>query len=148
MNRYNFGNVTTNGMQILSVGSTTASRVFRDKADSSLNNLGTEQKTQKISNESKIMQNLSEEEQSKYYQMKADKRKSQIEKWENKPKSFAIEENSEQAKALNTRFANDTEWQDTIGVRFTNKATGRMVSQEEALKLLINKNKNKEGGNE
>lgn len=146
MNRYNFGNVMTNGTQILSVGSTTASRVFRDKADSSLNNLGIEEKTKKISNESKIMQNLSEEEQSKYYQMKADKRKSQIEKWENKTKSFAIEENSEQAKALNTRFANDTEWQDTIGVRFTNKATGRMVSQEEALKLLIDKDKRNKGG--
>lgn len=146
MNRYNFGNVITNGTQILSVGSTTAGKVFRDKADSSLNNLGTEQKTKKMSNESKIMQNLNEEEQAKYYQMKADKRKSQIEKWENKSKSFAIEENSEQAKALNTRFANDTEWQDTIGVRFTNKATGRIVSQGEALKLLIDKDKRNKGG--
>ena len=148
MNRFNFGNVITNGQQILSVGATTASKVFRNKADSALNNQGTQQPSQPTSQQGKIMQNLNEEEQSKYYQMKADERKAQIEKWENKPKSFAIEENSEQAKALNTRFANDTEWQDTIGVRFTNKATGKMVSQEEALKLLKERDKSKKGGNE
>ena len=53
MNRFNFGNIATNGMQILSVGATTASRVF-GKAENALNN-------------------LSDDEKSAYYKMKADK---------------------------------------------------------------------------
>ena len=44
MNRSNVGNVVTNGMQILSVGATTASKVFGlGKADKSLNALTPEQ---------------------------------------------------------------------------------------------------------
>lgn len=43
MNRSNVGNVVTNGMQILSVGATTASRVLKGKADSALNNLSKEE---------------------------------------------------------------------------------------------------------
>ena len=142
MNRANLGNVITNGMQILSVGSTTASRLFSHErnlgqAQNTLNNVNKQQSQQE-----KIMGNLTEEEQQKYYKMKADKRKEEVEKWENKPKTFAIEENSEQAKALNDRFANDNEWQKTLGVRFTNKATGQMVSLENALKLINNKGEN------
>lgn len=40
MNRANFGNVVTNGMQILSVGATTASKVFNvlGRADKTLKN--------------------------------------------------------------------------------------------------------------
>lgn len=53
MNRFNFGNVATNGVQILSVGATTAARTL-GRADTALNN-------------------LSEDERKSYFQMKADK---------------------------------------------------------------------------
>lgn len=53
MNRFNFGNIATNGMQILSVGATTAARVL-GRAENALNN-------------------LSDDEKSAYYKMKADK---------------------------------------------------------------------------
>ena len=43
MNRFNFGNVTTNGMQILSVGATTAARTL-GRADRTLNNLSEDEK--------------------------------------------------------------------------------------------------------
>lgn len=62
MNRSNVGNVVTNGMQILSVGGTTASRIFRDKADSALNN-------------------LSDDEKEAYYKMKADKMRDETNKY-------------------------------------------------------------------
>ena len=44
MNRANFGNIVTNGMQILSVGATTASKIFLGRADSALNNLTKEER--------------------------------------------------------------------------------------------------------
>ena len=53
MNRFNLGNVVTNGMQILSVGATTAARTL-GRAETTLNN-------------------LSEDERKSYFQMKADK---------------------------------------------------------------------------
>lgn len=59
MNRSNIGNVVTNGMQILSVGATTASRIFLGRADSALNN-------------------LSKEERTTYYKMKADKMRDEM----------------------------------------------------------------------
>lgn len=59
MNRANIGNVVTNGMQILSVGATTASKIFLGRADSALNN-------------------LSEEEKTTYYKMKADKMRDEM----------------------------------------------------------------------
>lgn len=62
MNRSNVGNVVTNGMQILSVGGTTTSRLFRDEADSALNN-------------------LSDDEKKSYYEMKADKMRDEIKKY-------------------------------------------------------------------
>ena len=42
MNRANFGNVITNGMQILSVGATTAARTL-GRADKTLSNLSKEE---------------------------------------------------------------------------------------------------------
>ena len=53
MNRFNFGNVATNGVQILSVGATTAARTL-GRAETALNN-------------------LSEDERKSYFQMKANK---------------------------------------------------------------------------
>lgn len=61
MNRYNLGNVITNGMQILSVGATTASKTL-GRADQTLNN-------------------LSDEEKSAYYKMKADKMRDEINRY-------------------------------------------------------------------
>ena len=46
MNRFNFGNVVTNGMQVLSVGGTTARGVFRDRADSALTNMTKEERAE------------------------------------------------------------------------------------------------------
>lgn len=69
MNRSNIGNVVTNGMQILSVGATTASRIFRDKADSALNN-------------------LSKEERKNYFEMKANKMRDEMREYNSKNESI------------------------------------------------------------
>lgn len=58
MNRSNVGNVVTNGMQILSVGATTATRLL-GRADTALNN-------------------LSPEERKAYVQMQADKMRDEV----------------------------------------------------------------------
>lgn len=68
MNRSNVGNIVTNGMQILSVGATTASRLFRDKADSALNN-------------------LSKQEKKDYFEMKANKMRDEMREYNSKNKS-------------------------------------------------------------
>ena len=68
MNRSNVGNIVTNGMQILSVGATTASRVFKDRADSALNN-------------------LSPEERKGYFEMKANKMRDEMKKYNSKNES-------------------------------------------------------------
>lgn len=68
MNRSNVGNVVTNGMQILSVGATTASRVFKDRADSALNN-------------------LSPEEKKGYFEMKANKMRDEMREYNSKNKN-------------------------------------------------------------
>lgn len=61
MNRFNFGNVATNGVQILSVGATTAARTL-GRADTALNN-------------------LSEDERKSYFQMKADKLRDEVNRY-------------------------------------------------------------------
>lgn len=58
MNRVNAGNIVTNGMQILSVGATTATRLL-GRADTALNN-------------------LSPEERKAYVQMQADKMRDEV----------------------------------------------------------------------
>ena len=68
MNRSNVGNIVTNGMQILSVGATTASRIFRDKADSALNN-------------------LSPKERKDYFEMKANKMRDEMREYNSKNES-------------------------------------------------------------
>lgn len=68
MNRSNVGNIVTNGMQILSVGATTASRIFRDKVDSALNN-------------------LSLEERKNYFEMKANKMRDEMREYNSKNES-------------------------------------------------------------
>lgn len=63
MNRVNAGNIATNGVQILSVGATTASRLFKkESVDSALNNLSSDEKED-------------------YFKMKADKMRDEINKY-------------------------------------------------------------------
>ena len=69
MNRSNVGNIVTNGMQILSVGATTASRIFRDKADRALNN-------------------LSPKERKDYFEMKANKMRDEMREYNSKNESI------------------------------------------------------------
>lgn len=61
MNRFNFGNIATNGMQILSVGATTAARTL-GRAETALNN-------------------LSEDERKSYLQMKSNKLRDEINRY-------------------------------------------------------------------
>ena len=128
MNRFNFGNVITNGAQILSVGATTASGVFRDRADSALTN-------------------MTKEERAEYGKYKADLIRDEManykEKENNKKLVNSLIENSEQAKEINKRIQEDVNFSKMYGVRFWDKSTGRNISIENILK-----NKNKEGGNE
>ena len=128
MNRFNFGNVVTNGMQVLSVGGTTASGVFRDRADSALTN-------------------MTKEERAEYGKYKADLIRDEManykEKENNKKLVNSLIENSEQAKEINKRIQEDVNFSKMYGVRFWDKSTGRTVSIENIIK-----NKNKEGGNE
>ena len=128
MNRFNFGNVITNGAQILSVGATTASGVFRDRADSALTNMTKEERAEY----GKYKADLIREEMSNYK-----------EKENNKKLVNSLIENSEQAKEINKRIQEDVNFSKMYGVRFWDKSTGRNISIENILK-----NKNKEGGNE
>ena len=128
MNRFNFGNVITNGAQILSVGATTASGVFRDRADSALTNMTKEEKSEY----GKYKADLIREEMSNYK-----------EKENNKKLVNSLIENSEQAKEINKRIQEDVNFSKMYGVRFWDKSTGRNISIENILKK-----QNKEGGNE
>lgn len=67
MNRANYGNVVTNGMQILSVGATTAARTL-GRAETALNN-------------------LSKDERKSYFQMEADKLRNEINQYKTGGKS-------------------------------------------------------------
>lgn len=99
MNRSNVGNVITNGMQILSVGATTASRVFRDKADSALNN-------------------LSPEERKNYFEMKANKIRDEMREYNSKNGSVdeimgyseELRNVGEQGENIAMRIDRDVSW--------------------------------------
>lgn len=99
MNRSNIGNVVTNGMQILSVGATTASRIFRDKADSALNN-------------------LSPEERKSYFEMKANKMRDEMREYNSKNESVddlmgytkSLKSVGEQGENISMRIDRDIGW--------------------------------------
>lgn len=99
MNRSNVGNVVTNGMQILSVGATTASRIFRDKADSALNN-------------------LSPEERKSYFEMKANKMRDEMQEYNSKKESVddimgyteGLRSVGEQGENIAMRIDRDVGW--------------------------------------
>lgn len=128
MNRMNFGNVITNGTQILSVGATTGSQVFRDRADSALTNMSKEERVQYGKYKADLIRD-----EMKDYNVKQSQKKL----------ANAIEENSDQARAINQRISNDVDFWNKYNVRFSSKETGRMVKLEDILKQ-----QNKEGGNE
>lgn len=132
MNRANFGNVITNGMQILSVGATTASRTL-GRADKVLSNLSKEEqdklykiKADKLRTEmneyetggSSAMQNLSPEEKTAYRQKQAEN----IRKFTNEDKNkdsiddimqgMELKNNSPQVEELNIHSRRIAEWND------------------------------------
>lgn len=138
MNRMNFGNVITNGAQILSVGATTAGQVFRDRADSSLINMTKEERVQY----GKYEADLKRDKMNEYYEKNPDKKSVDTKNPEKKSVN-AIEENSDQAKTINKRIYNDIVASDKYNIRFQSKETGRMVKLQDILKEKVEK-----GGNE
>lgn len=127
MNRSNIGNVVTNGVQILSVGTTTASK-FLDRADSALNNMSKEQKTayyktqaEKMNRDTEAYNSMTEQEKQEYanrrYGIK-DEEEADVKtentsvkaKVENEVKSVMQNVNSEQAEAIGQKISNDITW--------------------------------------
>lgn len=99
MNRSNIGNVVTNGMQILSVGATTAARML-GHADSALNN-------------------LSSDERKKLTEVRANKLRDEISKYENKDVDKIMEndnvdyvKNSDQIEHIITKQNRVRDWFD------------------------------------
>lgn len=134
MNRSNVGNVITNGMQILSVGATTASRTL-GKADQTLNNLTKQErqdyykmKSDKIRDETNqynsggasATQHLSQEELTKYRQVQAnDIRKrinsdegfnEDIEDIDSLMSGLSFEDNSPQISSIKQKINSDSEY--------------------------------------
>lgn len=101
MNRVNAGNIVTNGMQILSVGATTASRLFKkENADSALNN-------------------LTDEERKQHFQIEADRIRERDAEWiaehgKNPNKEINIDaliaSVSPQSKNIQKKVKNDVAW--------------------------------------
>lgn len=163
MNRYNLGNVITNGMQILSVGATTAAKTL-GRADQTLNNLSDDEKSayykmkaDKIRDEinryntggESATQHLSKEELTDYRKKQADDiRKKTYGKEEesvdaimegsekNLPK---LKNNSPQVKPLNRRGERIMEWYDEY-LKGKNKLSNKLKS--EIKKKLMEEDKN------
>ena len=157
MNRSNVGNIVTNGMQILSVGATTAARTL-GRADSALNNLSKEEKKEyyqmqadKMRDETKqyydksdsAFHNLSEEEQVQYRQFQADKMRKQMSDSEDDVDTLmadAPSSNSPQSPELTKKIIGDIEW--------TRKWTGRNIKTNRFVASRDNiEDLEKEGGN-
>ena len=131
MNRYNLGNVITNGTQILSVGATTAAKTL-GRADQTLNNLSDDEKSayykmksDKIRDEinryntggESAIQHLSEEELTDYRKKQADdiRKKTYGEEEESvdvimEGTTQLLRDNSPQVKPLNIRAKKIEEW--------------------------------------
>ena len=136
MNRANFGNVITNGQQILSVGATTASRLL-GHAESALNNLTKEERTD-------------------YYNMKADKMRDEISEYKDGKKSIdeamgqqdkqnsPIKVKSEQEQPLSTYVSNNladlkerlAKMNIGIDYSFKDPKTGRIMKKDNAIKIM------------
>lgn len=87
MNRSNVGNVITNGMQILSVGATTAKGM--------------------LGNADKTLSNLSQEEQERMYKMKANKIRQEMSEYETKGQSALQHLTSQEKTAYREKQAED-----------------------------------------
>lgn len=145
MNRANFGNVITNGQQIISVGATTASRML-GHAETALNNLTKDERTE-------------------YYQMRADKMRDEIAKYKESKQSIdeaigppdenksAVSLQSEQDRPRNIKIGNDIFHYEMmeearIGIREqpydldTGKIIGKETVKERINKLGGNKDAN------
>ena len=102
MNRANFGNVITNGMQILSVGATTAGHVI-GSADKVLNNKN------KKSTETKQPKQSKQKEQKPVQQEQTVQEK------------FQTVTETPQSENLNTRINSDADWLDEYVKEIQNK---------------------------
>lgn len=133
MNRSNVGNVVTNGMQILSVGATTASRVFNlGKANQALNSMGQEQSEMhgaKLANINAKTENVN---------LKNSKLKSKM----NKPIIDDFLTNIDGSYSDNSEQINDIKTKVTRDNDFINQWK-KSISNEEPLEKLI---KNAKGG--
>lgn len=101
MNRANFGNVVTNGMQILSVGATTGSRVL-GAANKTLNNQDSEMRQAKLDNLNAKTDNLKLKNDS----IKQKQQTASIDDIMN----FAYKDNSSQIQDIKTKLYNDNEF--------------------------------------
>lgn len=137
MNRSNVGNVATNGMQILSVGATTASGALSgfssmkrrlDDASSFLNNTTKQERedikkalarrqvddaNRYLSGGSSPYQHMTDEEASKYQEEVAKSKKAFKFEDKSKDEELSIDElmdNSEQIKPLKQNISNNIEW--------------------------------------
>ena len=137
MNRFNFGNVATNGVQILSVGATTAARTL-GRAETALNNLSEDErksyfqmKANKLRDETNryntggesATQHLSEQELTDYRKKQADdiRKKTYGGGEENidtlmegaETVTQTLQDNSPQVEQLKLKMQRDKEWYDT-----------------------------------
>ena len=156
MNRYNLGNVITNGMQILSVGATTAAKTL-GRADQTLNNLSDDEKSayykmkaDKIRDEinryntggESAIQHLSEEELTDYRKKQADdiRKKTYGEEEESVDTLMEgsengipkLQDNSLQVEQLELKMKRDKEWYDTWikgKTRLSNKLKSEIIKK-------------------
>ena len=134
MNRFNFGNIATNGVQILSVGATTAARTL-GRAETALNNLPEDvrksylqMKSDKLRDEvnryniggESATQHLSEQELTDYRKKQADDIRKKTYGSEEESIDTLMEgsvsylqNNSPQVEQLKLKEQRDKEWYDT-----------------------------------
>ena len=149
MNRFNFGNVTTNGMQILSVGATTAARTL-GRADRTLNNLSGDErksyfqmKADKLRDQTNryntggesATQHLSEQELTDYRKKQADDIRKKTYGGEEESVDTLMEgsvsylqNNSPQVEQLKLKEQRDKEWYDTW-IKGKNKLSNKLKSE-------------------
>lgn len=153
MNRFNLGNIATNGMQILSVGATTAARTL-GRAENALNNLSEEEKNayykmkaDKMRNETSqynsggasAIQHLSEEELTQYRQAQADDMRKNISGSDGFESIDDVleggtdpvpdmQDNSPQVEQLKLKMQRDKEWYDTW-IKGKSKLSNKLKSE-------------------
>lgn len=169
MNRVNLGNQITNGMQILSVGATTASRTL-GRADKTLNNLSPEEqdnmykmKADKIRDQieryntggDSAFQHLSTDEITKYREVQADDIRKKIKKseedenqdidklMENSSSIPDYQNNSGQIKEIKTKMERDKQWfSDWYNTKIKGKSKISNQTKSEFLKHLKGEDEN------